>query len=414
MKEVEILIKLKDEFKQELVENILHYWLNNTIDEINGGFVGTINCINIPQYDDPKGGILHSRILWTFSAAYKTFGNEEYKVAADRAYEYLKEHFIDKEHGGTFWLVDANGNPFDDRKHVYAQAFSIYSLAEYYLAVKDEEALNHAIDLYNLIEKHAAENENGGYFEAFSREWKLIEDVRLSDKDKNEPKSMNTHLHILEGYTNLYRAWPNAQLKVHLTTLVHIFIDNIVNESSTSMINFMDLDWTPKSDIISFGHDIETTWLLCEAVNLLDDKDLINKANSIAISVADSVISNGIDKDGGLLNEANSSGVIDTDKDWWPQAEAVIGFLNAYEIAGKKEFLQASYDSWSFIKSCLIDYTYGEWYEKVNKEGEPYKEMDKVRLWKGPYHNGRAALEVIERVGRLFASKKKLNKKEIA
>ncbi len=414
MKQTEILTRLKEEFNNELKQNILHYWLKYTMDEKNGGYVGTINCDNIPQYDDPKGGILHSRILWTFSAAYKVFGNEEYKIAADRAYEYLKNHFIDKVYGGTFWLVDASGNPFDDRKHVYAQAFSIYSLAEYYLAVKDEEALNQAINLYNLIEKHASEPKNGGYFEAFSREWNLIEDVRLSDKDKNEPKSMNTHLHILEGYTNLYRAWPNSQLKEQLTTLVQIFIDKIVNESTTSMINFMDLDWTPKSDIISFGHDIETTWLLCEAVNLLDNDDLIHTVNNIAISVTESVIRNGVDKDGGLLNEANLSGIIDSDKDWWPQAEAVIGFLNAYEISGKKEYLQASFDSWAFIKSCLIDYTYGEWYEKVNQQGEPYKEMDKVRSWKGPYHNGRAALEVIERVDRLIKTNKMLSTKEIA
>ncbi len=414
MKETEILIELKTEFKNELTENILYYWLNNTIDEKNGGYVGSINCDNVPQFDDPKGGILHSRILWTFSAAYKAFGNEEYKLAADRAYLYLKDHFIDKENGGTYWMVDANGKPSEDRKHVYAQAFSIYSLAEYFLAVKDEEALNHAIALYNLIEKHAADTENGGYFEAFSCEWKLIEDVRLSDKDENEPKSMNTHLHILEGYTNLYRVWPNAQLKEQLTTLVQIFIDKIVNESTTSMINFMDLDWTPKSDIISFGHDIETTWLLCEAVNVLGDKSLLDKVNTIAISVAESVISNGIDKDGGLINEANLSGITDSDKDWWPQAEAVIGFLNAYEISGRKEFLQASFNSWDFIKNYMIDYTYGEWFEKVNQEGEPYKEMDKVRSWKGPYHNGRAALEVMERVDCLFSTKKKLNKKEIA
>ena len=225
---------------------------------------------------------------------------------------------------------------------------------------------------------------------------------------------MNTHLHILEGYTNLYRAWPNAKLKEQLTTLVQIFIDKIVNESRTSMINFMDLDWTPKSDIISFGHDIETTWLLCEAVNVLGDKSLLDKVNTIAISVAESVISNGIDKDGGLINEANLSGITDSDKDWWPQAEAVIGFLNAYEISGRKEFLQASFNSWDFIKNYMIDYTYGEWFEKVNQEGEPYKEMDKVRSWKGPYHNGRAALEVMERVDCLFSTKKKLNKKEIA
>ncbi len=414
MNKTEILISLKEEFKKELSEGILYYWLNNTIDKKNGGYVGTINSKNIPQYDDPKGGILHSRILWTFAAAYRVFGNEEYKIAADIAYEYLVKHFIDKEYGGTFWLVDAKGNPFEDRKHVYAQAFSIYSLAEYYLAVKDEEALNHAIDLYNLIEKHATDADNGGYFEAFSREWKQTDDVRLSEKDENEPKSMNTHLHVLEGYTNLYRAWPNPQLKEQLTTLVHIFIDKIVNKTSTSMVNFMDLDWTPKSDIISFGHDIETTWLLCEAVNVLDDKSLLEKVNKISISVSKSVISNGVDKDGGLLNEANSSGVTDFDKDWWPQAEAVVGFLNAYEISGNKEFLQAAFNSWAFIKNCLIDYTYGEWYEKVNQAGEPYKEMDKVRSWKGPYHNGRAALEVIERVERIVAANKMLSKKEIA
>ena len=406
---------LRSELQSELTGNILPYWINYVKDEVNGGYVGSITYNNQKVYDAPKGGILAARLTWTFSACYKQLETPELKDAAKRAYDYFKTYFVDNQEGGIYWMVDADGKPLDDRKHVYAQAFGIYSLVEYYSAFKDRGALNLAFELYQLIEKYAIDSENGGYFEAYNRYWEPNDDVRLSEKDENEPKSMNTHLHLLEAYANLYRYTPNEEIKGKLSSLIDIFCDYIINKEGTSLINFMGVDWTPKSDIISYGHNIETSWLLYEAAEILGDTFKLDRVIPLSISLATAVLENGIDTDGGLLNEADSAGIIDSDKDWWPQAEAVVGFLNAYELSGNEVFLNASVNSWEFIKNHIIDKEYGEWYEKVSREGIPYKTMDKVRSWKCPYHNSRTVLEVLHRFekrqqqNRDLILKKKLN-----
>lgn len=328
---------------------------------------------------------------------YKSCGRQPWKP-----FNYFKTYFVDIEHGGFFWKIAADGTPVDCKKHIYTQAFGIYGLVEYFLAFGDTEAFFIAKKMHQCIEETARDLENGGYFEAYQQNWTPIEDVRLSEKDKNTPKSMNTHLHVLEAYTNLYRVEPSNELKSSLVDLIQLFCDRIINSERTSLINFMDKDWTPMSDLVSFGHDIEASWLLVEAAEVLQDETLLRKTQEIAIHMADAVLQNGIDPDGGLINEADAQGICDSDKDWWPQAEAVIGFLNAYEISGQPKFLQASVNSWNFIKTHMIDHTYGEWFEKTNRQGNPYHKMDKVRLWKGPYHNMRAVLEVIRRANKLI------------
>lgn len=400
MEDSELILRLRDELTEEFNTNLLPFWAEYARDEKNGGFVGRITWDKQKIYEANKGGILNARLLWAFSAAYKTFPTEQIKEAALYTYQYFTQFFVDKEYGGFFWEIDAKGNMLDSRKHIYTQAFGIYGLVEYYSSFGDESALELANEIYELIEKTARDEEHGGYFEAYERDWTPCEDVRLSDKDENTPKSMNTHLHILEAYTNLYRIAPTAELHQKLKELIGYFTKYIINPERTNLNNFLDVDWTPLSKLVSYGHNIETTWLLVEAAEVLHDAEILEETKAIALNMADAVFA-GIDADGGMINEMDGDEIHDSNKDWWPQVEGIIGFLNAYEISGESRYLQASVDCWEFTKKYMIDSTYGEWIEKVTREGKPHSTMDKVRLWKGPYHNMRAVFEVIRRADKL-------------
>lgn len=387
-----------NEIENELKNNILPFW-NKTVDEENGGFLGRILNDGKIIKDSPKSAVLNTRILWTYSAVYKKFKEEKYLDLAKRAYEYIKEYFRDREKGGIYWMLDYKGKPIDDKKQVYAQAFCIYSLVEYYKISGNRNALNWAIEIFELIEKHSYDTEYPGYFEACDREWKPTEDVRLSDKDQNEKKTMNTHLHVLEGYANLLDIWKNEKLEKQLELLINIFLNKIIDSKTGHFNLFFDELWNLKSNLFSYGHDIEGSWLLFEAAELANDKKLLKKAEKASIKLADITLKEGIDSDGGIMNEGNIKGVLDTDKHWWPQAEAMVGFINAFQISGNKQFLEASYNCWNFVKKYIVDKDHGEWFFRVNKKGTPYiLEENKLGPWKAPYHNTRCCLEIMKRL----------------
>lgn len=381
----------------ELKDNILSFWMNNTIDEQHGGFIGEISQDMTIHADADKGLVLNARILWTFSAAYRLFGNEQYLQVAKRAYQYLTTHFHDHEYGGLYWMVDVNGKASQDKKQIYGQSFVIYAVSEYYRATGDENALAYAIELFRTVEKYGYDPLHKGYWEALSREWQETDDYSLSGKDRLERKSMNTHLHVLEAYTNLYRVWQSDELRVKLKELIEITMDHIIDADSAHFILFFNEEWEVKSDLISYGHDIEGSWLLHEAAEVLGDEELLAAAKKAAIRMAEVTYAEGVDADGGLLNEADSTGLIDTNKDWWPQAEAVVGFFNAYQLTGDTKFLEASEKSWSFIDQYIVDKANGEWYWSVTRDGIPTTGHPKAGVWKCPYHNARACFELIER-----------------
>ena len=394
----ERLIRLRGELREELTQRILPYWLTRTVDKVNGGFIGSTGHDNRPVPAAPKGSILHSRILWTFSAAYRTLGNEEYLTAASHAAAFIERRFCDNRYGGVYWMLDARGKVTDDRKHVYAQAFAIYALAEYHLATGNTRELDAAIKLFELVEHHAHDERHGGYEEAFTRNWVRLADVRLSDKDANERKSMNTHLHVLEAYTNLYRAWPDRRLRKRLYELVAIFLTRIVNEKGGTLTQFFDSDWTPRSCATSFGHDIEATWLLLEAADVLGDAAVRERARTAGLVIARAVMQRAVDEDGGLMYESRDDRITDHDKHWWPQAEAVVGFVSAYEESGDEAFLQAAIKVWDFTRRHVVDAEHGEWHERVDRQGNVYA-ADKTGPWKCPYHNTRMCLEIMRRAG---------------
>lgn len=392
------LKKLKKEVFEELTQNILPFWMTKMKDENCGGYFGRITGQNRLVKDAPKGGILNARILWTFSSAALHLKNETYLTEAKRAKEYLFRNFFDNEFGGTYWMLNADGTPADTKKQIYSQAFFIYALTEYYRVSGDEEALDRAKQLFRLIEKHSFDNLKNGYFEAYSRDWVLLDDLRLSEKDANEKKTMNTHLHILEAYTNLYRVWKDNLLEKQLKNLIHLFLDKIINKNTHHLDLFFDEDWNCKSAIYSYGHDIEASWLLDEAAVVLDDAETLAKVREVILRVADAA-AEGFRENGALMNEKNvAENHLDSNSDWWPQAEAMVGFFNAFQLSDKQAYLEKVNKSWAFINANIIDKEHGEWYWSVSIDGTKDTQNDKAGFWKCPYHNGRMCLELMERI----------------
>jgi mannobiose 2-epimerase len=389
---------LKTALQKELT-SILSYWMKYTPDEANGGFYGKLGNDNIPVPGAVKGAVLNARILWTFSAAYNASANPLYLAMANRAYHYFSAHFIDETYGGVYWTVEANGTPAATRKQVYAIAFALYAYSEYYKATRLPAVLATAIDLYKSIATHSYDPVHGGYFEAFTREWGPISDLRLSDKDANEKKTMNTHLHVVEAYANLYTIWPDAALRTQIQGLLQLFPDKIIDQKSGHLHLFFDEQWNVKGNNVSYGHDIEASWLLLEAAVIIKEEALIAQYRRLAIVIANATISDGLDKDGGLWYEYETArGHMVTEKHWWPQAEALVGFINAWELQPQARYLQHALNTWQFIDRHLIDKTHGEWYWGVYKDYRIMPE-DKAGLWKCPYHNVRACLEGIRRLG---------------
>ena len=382
----------------DLRQNILPFWMERVVDREGGAFFGSLTNDLVVDRTAERGALLASRILWTYSAAYSRYRDPAYLTMADHAYADLTTHFHDREHGGFWWSIAADGRAVQDRKQVYGQAFAIYALAEYRLASGRREPLDEAIAVYRLLENRTRDLRHGGYFEAFGRAWEPIADMRLSAVDRNEPKSQNTHLHVLEAYTNLLRVWPDADLHRAQTELLDLMLTRIVNPATGHLGLFFAADWTLRSDRISYGHDIEAAWLFTQAAEVLENSALTARVHPLAVKIAEVTLAEGVDTDGGVFNEGGPAGLTNTNKEWWPQAEALVGFLNAYELTRQERFFVAALNSWDFIERRLIDRRHGEWFRGVTRDGRVLAGELKVGFWKCPYHNGRTALEAVRRL----------------
>jgi mannobiose 2-epimerase len=389
------LIHLKKELQQELT-NILQYWMQHTVDEQYGGFYGKIDNDNNADTDTPKGLVLNARLLWAFSAAYNYTKEKKCLAIADRAYHYLMDHFLDKQYGGFYWAIDKVGNITDSKKQVYGIAFCLYGFSEYYKATNNDMALQQAKDCYNCIEQFSFDKNKGGYLEAFTRDWQPIDDLRLSAKDANEKKTMNTHLHVLEAYTNLYRVWKDEGLRNSIKLLLKNFIEHIVDSETGHLHLFFDEDWKVKGDIISYGHDIEAAWLLLEAAEEISDEKLIEEIKKLSLKMA-TAAAKGLDTDGGLWYE-REHGQLVKQKHSWPQAEAMVGFFNTWQLTNDEKYFNYVLNSWQFIQLYILDKKNGEWFWGVNGDHSIMENQDKAGFWKCPYHNTRACMEIIKRI----------------
>ena len=384
------------EVEKELTEHILPFWMKLK-DEQNGGFYGKVDFdLNTHKQAD-KGGIVTARFLWTFSAAYRVTKDNTYLEYADHLYDFLVNKLYDNEHSGLYWLVDDQGNPKDMRKHVYTQSFGIYALSEYYRATKNEKALKLAISLFELIEDKGFSEDSNAYMEEFDREWNPTPNEMLSENGVIAEITMNTHIHVLEAYTNLYKAWPNEKLKARLNDLLKVHYEKIYNPETKFLHVFFDKEWNNLLDMKSFGHDIEASWLMDETIKALDlnDEDYINMVVDIAYNIAGYAMQD----DGSLVNE-ELNGVVDPTRIWWVQAEAIVGFYNAFERTGDQRFLDLVHGLWEYTKQYIIDgRAQGEWYWSVDEKGNPTKE-NICDPWKASYHNGRFCLEMMERMSK--------------
>ena len=364
----------------------------------DGGFYGRINGNEEIDPEAPIGNIMIARMLWTFASAYRILQNEEYLKIAVRAKDFIIRHFYDTEFGGTYWCLNPDGTPLDSKKQIYAIAFTIYGLAELNRATGDGQALEYAIKLFNSIEEHSFDSEKDGYFEAFTREWNQIEDMRLSEKDANESKTMNTHLHVLEAYTCLYRVWNNSRLEERLRGLIDIFEKRILDRSNHLKL-FFDNDWNCSYDIVSYGHDIEASWLIHEAALVLGDSDVLARMEKLIPAVA-AAASEGFSQQEGMIYEKTAEET-DADRHWWVQAETVVGYFNLWDHFDSQEGLENALMCWDFIKANIIDHQNGEWFWSIRADGSINRDDDKAGFWKCPYHNGRMCLEIIERTNHM-------------
>ena len=394
------LLSYKSEVEVEL-SSILDWWMEHMLNKETGFFYGEISGANIPDVNAPIGLVLQSRILWTFSAAYNHTQNKVYLSFAHTAYKQIITQFYDNEYGGMFWSVQPNGITGSPKKQAYGIAFAIYGLSAYYEATNDQAALNKAAELYTCLEKHFYDPVYGGYIECLGNDFSVIEDVRLSDKDQNAIKSMNTHLHVIEAYAKLYTVLPSQALKQSVTLLLDIFEQHIINPATSQQKLFFEKDWTSTSSEVSFGHDIEAAWLLQEAAVITKDALRIEKFTNIAQAMASEVAAN-LSPEGAVYNDYDiHTKVLNKGLDWWPQAEAMVGFLNAFENIGNTIYLQHSLTSWAVIKNQFKDVRFGEWYWGYDVSGNLINK-EKAGFWKCPYHNSRACIEVANRISHLL------------
>jgi len=402
-------------FTNELHDNILSYWMKYGVEKDGLGFYGAVNLNNDPVLSANKTSVLNARILWTFAAAAKKYPGLGYDEIAHKAFQVVTEDFADKEHGGFYMELNSDNEVANDIKHTYAQAFVIYSLSKYYEFNPASEVMDKIQDFFYFLDKKTKDPGHKGYRESFTRNWNIYEENRMADN--NEPKSMNTHLHLLEAYAAVYTIWKDDLVKQRLTELLELFIYNIIREDGHLGIFFTEefTETDSSKAICSFGHDIEASWLIWEAAEILGDTSITAKTKPLILKMADAVLRVGVDKDGGLFLESTRFGShVRTNKHWWLQAETLVGFMNSFQLTGDLKYWDTVKLSWDFIDKHVIDHEGGEWFTKVNRLGKayliepeddpsPYYRNDwKIDPWKCPYHNGRAMIELTNRISRLL------------
>jgi mannobiose 2-epimerase len=392
---------LKEEIQQDLWENILPFWALHAPDP-SGGFYGVLNFDGTPEADAPKGGILNARLLWTFSTAFRISQDETYRTLADRAQRYFLDHFIDREYGGSYFTLHADGTPLSMQKSTYQNAFAIYGLSEHYRATGNEESLKAAVGIYDKLVAHAFDPGSKGFIDGCSREWEQ-DGMALF-------KTMNTNLHVLEALTSLCRVWENPGLRQQLKDEIDVVRYKIIDTATWHEILYLSMDWQAlPMRIDSYGHDIECSWLLTEAAEVLGDAEILADVRRMAVRLSEVQLEEGLTPEGYLRGEKFHGerpvlpGMPEETRhrlEWWPQAEAVAGFVNAWQISGDKKFLDAAGRAWAWTKTYMIDREYGEWYGNVFEDGTPKKDFVKADQWRCPYHNSRMGFEMITRITR--------------
>ncbi len=386
-------MNLANEVRKELTDRIIPFWKQLRDDE-HGGYYGYMDFdLNVDKCYE-KGCILNSRILWFFSNAYMTLKDKTLLAEADHAYKFMRDCCEDKDFGGVFWSVSYDGKPLDTTKHIYNQAFAIYALSSYYAASNDGGALEFAMDLFEKIETIGTDSY--GYLESFNKKWELEDNDKLSENGLLADKTMNTLLHVLEAYTELYRVNKDEKVKAALVKILDAFRNQVYNEKTNRLEVFFDEKMNTISDLYSYGHDIEASWLLDRACTVLSDEKITAETHEYTNALVAEVYKEALDN--GAMNNECFKGVVDTTRVWWVQAEAMVGFYNCYEKTKEEKYKDITEQLWEYIKKYIIDKRAGsEWFWDLDKDGNPVSKKPIVEPWKCPYHNGRMCMEIIRR-----------------
>lgn len=386
-------MNLAREVRRELTDRIIPFWKRLRDDE-HGGYYGYMDFDLKVDKEYEKGCILNSRILWFFANAYMTLKDKSLLAEAAHAYSFMRDCCEDKEYGGVFWSVTYDGLPLDTTKHIYNQAFAIYALSSYYAASNDSSALDFAMSLFEKIETIGTDSY--GYLESFNRKWELEDNDKLSENGLLADKTMNTLLHVLEAYTELYRVNKDEKVRSALVKILDAFRNQVYNEKTNRLEVFFDEKMNTISDLYSYGHDIEASWLLDRAATVLSDDKIKADTNAYTNKLVAEVYNEAL-ADGAMNNEC-FKGVVDTTRVWWVQAEAMVGFYNCYEKTGEEKYKDITEQLWDYIKNYIIDKREGsEWFWDLDKDNNPVSRKPIVEPWKCPYHNGRMCMEIIRR-----------------
>jgi mannobiose 2-epimerase len=381
-KQTQLLLAVED----NLYRNIIPFWTNHAVDNVNGGFYGMVNALGVGDATSKKAASLTARILWTFSALYLKDKDTRSLEMAQRAYKYLTTYFIDKEYGGVYYMADSYGNIISDKKDIFAHSFVIYGLSEYYRATKNMEALEYAKSVFTVLDRYAYDSINGGYNESFQRDWSIIE----------SNKTTSIILHEMEAFANLYRIWKSPLLENRLRELITIFLEKIINPVTHRQFCTFSADWTSLNNTESYGLDIQASWLPLACAEVLGHEDLIERCKKSCLSMAEATLV-ALQPNGRMISES-TNGKPDNSLPWWTLAEAIIGFVNAWQLTGEEVWIDRALLVWSYTDSVFVDKENGEWYYGLDRNGEVYKNFPKVNEWKCPYHNSRMCLEVIRRI----------------
>ncbi len=381
------------------------WWLAHAVDHEFGGFWGEVGRDNIPKKSAAKSVVLNARVLWFFSEAAVLSGRDTYADAAHRAFKYFIERFIDPVHGGAFWLVSATGELLDGRKHSYAQSFAIYALSAYYQLSRDPAALALALNIFDLLERHARDRQHGGYFEAFAQDWGPLAEIRLSPKEDNSPKTMNTNLHVLEAYTALFTAVREdtvraAEVGPALAGLLQVFCERIVDMETGHLRMFMNEAWIDHSHGFSFGHDIEASWLIHKAMTALEVASYpVQRFIQQVERLAEVALRDGLSPTGRMADEYDLATDTYAMSSWWVQAEAMVGFANMWHLGYGDHYRAAALRIWGYVQENYLDREYGEWLWFAKTDVPPAATEYKIGAWKAPYHNGRAMMMMSKLLG---------------
>lgn len=390
--------KLYDMAVKELTENILPWWMNYAVDHENGGFYGEVDYDNQPVPHADKFITLNARLIWTFASAYRVLGDEKYKEMADRAYDYFVKHFWDDRYNMCYTSVDEFGNPVDKHRYIYGNAFAIYGFSEYARATGSTEALEYARKLVASMEKYDYDPEYKGYFEALNEDCTHNPWLRGVNRYPTDEKTMNTHLHMIEAYTCLLRTDKSKFMQSKVREHLYVMLNKIVDHDIHHYFYFQDRAWKPTTQEISYGHDIEGSWLMMETAEVLGEPEAMRYAQDTCMNIARACYEQGWREDGAMLSEYDPvTGHASPSLSWWEQNEAVVGFLNAWEVTGEEKYLDASIKTFEFADAHFVDHEKGGWFTNVALDTGDALGKHKVAGPVCPYHNGRMCMEIIER-----------------